>query len=335
MPDTNKIDITIDDVVSAWDDHYINHGQNMENLHMLPFESFGTMEAGTLIETTNTELREANIEVQEVLQQYQDDFTSKGGTVFTPVSIPLYNMKVDVGVIPHKLIKSWLGFLANTGNDPATYPFIQWLVQDYILKQTDEDLEMKAIYKGVYAAPVEGTAGDAGKVMNGIDKQLNVLEALGAGSGGFDPLTTGNLDEMSAKDFVTAIEEWFKQIPERFRYNEPLPINMNRTFRDKFRQGMHDKYNINYQATEQLTRLMFFENATIVGRASMQGKQRIWATPKRNLLFGVRGFSNKNVFDVQKLDRKVKFLTDFWIGCGFVMPQWIFSNEVASDSVSA
>lgn len=334
MQDLNKIDISIDDVVTAWGDYYLNHGQNMENLHILPFESFGTLDAGTLIQTDQTVLREANIEVQEVLQQYQDDFTSKGGVGFTPVTIPLYNVKVDVGVIPHKLIKSWLGFLANTGNDPATYPFIQWLVQDYILRQVDEDLEMKAIYKGVYAAPEEGTAGSADKVMNGIDKQLLDLEALGAGAGGFDPLTTGNLDEMSAANFVTAIEEWVKQIPERFRYNEALPINMNRTFRDKFRQGMHDKYNVNYAATEQLTRLMFYENVTVVGRASMQNKQRIWATPKRNLLIGVRGFSNKNVFDVQKLDRKVKFLTDWWIGCGFVIPEWIFSNEAESDSVS-
>jgi len=330
MPDTNKIDITIDDVVTAWGDYYLNHGQNMENLHILPFETFGTLQAGTLIQTDQTVLREANIEVQEVLQQYQDDFTSKGGTEFKPVTIPLYNVKVDVGVIPHKLIQSWLGFLANTGNDPATYPFIQWLVQDYILRQVDEDLEMKGIYKGVYQAPVEGTAGSADKVMNGIDKQLNDLETANK----IEPITTGNLDSMTAKDFVTAVENFVKEIPERFRYNAPLEISMNRTFRDKFRQGMFDKYNVNYQATEQLTRLMFFENITVAGRASMQGKQRIWTTPKQNLLIGVRGFTYKDAFDVQKFDRKVKFLTDWWIGLGFVIPEWIYTNESGSDSVS-
>lgn len=335
MPDLNKIDITIDDVISAWGDYYINHGQNMENLHMLPFEPFGTVNAGTLIATEQTVLREANVEVQEVLQQYQDDFTSKGGVEFLPVNIPLYNVKVDVGVIPHKLVASWLGFLTNSGNTPETYPFIAWLVQDYLLKQVDEDLEMKAIYKGVYAAPVSGTAGDASKAMNGIDFQLEALETLGAGAGGFDPFTLGNIGAMTAKDFVTAIEDNFvKEIPERYRYNTSLEVNMSRTFRDKFKQGMRDKYNVNYLQTDQMLRVMDFENITVAGRASMMNKQRIWATPKQNLLIGVKGFSNKNVFDVQKLDRKVKFLTDWWIGCGFVRGELVWSNELNNASIS-
>lgn len=331
MPDLNKINIEIQDVIDAWGDYYLNHGQNMENLHMLPFESFGTLEAGTLIQTEDTVLREANIEVQEVLQQYQDDFTSKGGTSFVPVTIPLYRVKVDVGVIPHKLVQSWLGFLTSTGNNPETYPFIQWLVQDYILRQVDEDLEMKAIYKGVYAPAVDGNAGEAGKVLNGIDFQLNQLES----DGKITPLSTGNLASMTPKNMVTALEDAFvREIPERFRYNEPLTINMNRTLRDKFRQGMREKYNVYYNQTDSLLRFMDFENITVEGRASMLGKQRVWATPRRNLLIGVRGFSNKNVFDVQKQDRKVKFLTDWFIGLGFVMPEWIFTNEAGSDSVS-
>jgi hypothetical protein len=43
---------------------------------------------------------------------------------------------------------------------------------------------------------------------------------------------------------------------------------------------------------------MDFENVTIVGRASMQSKNRIWMTPKFNLLLPVKGFSNKNGFDI-------------------------------------
>lgn len=323
MPDANKIDINIDEIVTAYGEHYINEGQNMENLHMLPFEPYGTQDAGTIVETDQTVLREANVEVQEILQQYQDDFTSKGGIAFEPVMIPLFNVKIDVGVIPHKLIKSWLGFLTDNGNTPETYPFISWLVEQYLLKQQDEDLELKAIYKAKYQAPVAGTAGSADKIMNGIETLLNTS----INGGDVVAFELGDLDALSAKDFVTKLEDAFvKQIPEKYRYNTQLKLNMNRTYRDKFRQGMRDKYNVNYQQTEQLTRLMDFENVTVEGRGSMIGKKRIWTTPKFNLLLPVKGFSNKNGFDVQKQDRKVKFLTDWWMGAGFVQPKLIWSS---------
>ena len=329
MADLNKINITIDDVITAFGNDYINSGQNMDNLHMLPFEETDTKEAGTIIETDQTVLREANVAVQEVLQQYQDDFTSKGGVSFEPVWIPLFNMKIDVGVIPHKLIKSWLGFLTNNDHTPENYPFITWLVTNYLIKQAQEDQELKAIYRGVYQAPVDGIAGSADKTMNGIEKLLIDLLAIGTANGalGIDPITTGDLSLLSPAAMVTAIENFWKSIPEKYRYNYTVDLNMSRAMRDKFRQGMRDKYNVYYGQTTAMTQLMDFENVTIVGRASMTNKKRIWATPKFNLLFPVKGFSNKNVFDVQKLDRKVKFLADWWQGAGFIQPQLIWTNE--------
>lgn len=333
MPDTNKITLDIDDVVTSWGEYYLNSGQNMDNLHMLPFEEYDTQTAGTIVETDQTVLREANVEVQEILQQYQDDFTSKGGVTFEPVNIFLYNIKIDVGVIPHKLINAWTGFLTNSGNDPETYPFIAWLVEKYLLKQGKEDFELKAVYTGVHEAPVEGTAGDAEKIINGIE----FLQNEGVTAGTISPISTVDLTSsgLSAKDMVTAIENWVKEIPEKYRYNIAMQISMSRTLRDKFRQGMRDKYNVNYMQTEQLTRLMDFENFTIEGRASMAGKGRIWTTPKWNLLFPVKGFSNKNAFDVQKVDRKVKFLTDWWQGVGFVQNQLVFMNDAEAPEVSS
>lgn len=323
MADLNKVEIGVDEVIAAYGDHYINEGQNMNNLHMLPFEPFGTQEAGTVIETDQTVLREANIEVSEVLQQYQDDFTSKGGVDFKPVMIPLYNVKIDAGFIPHKLIKSWLGFLTNNSILPETYPFIKWVVENYLLMQKDEDLELQAIYNGIYEAPVGGTAGAANKVMDGIGKLI--ADLLTASE--ITPITTGALGAMTAVNFVTAIETFVKSFPEKYRYNVPMAINMNRTLRDKFREGNRLKYNVYYTQDSSLDNVMGYDNITVAGRASMQGKGRIWATPKYNLLLPVKGFSNSKGFDVQKVDRKVKFLTDWWMGAGFVQPQLIFVNE--------
>lgn len=323
MPDLNKIEIGADEVVEAWGDYYLDHGQNMNNLHMLPFEESDTQTSGTILPTEETVIREANVEFQEVLQQYQDDFTNKGGVDFLPVNIFLQRLKIDTGVIPQKLVGTWLGFLTDSGNDPLTYPFVKWLPEKYLLKQAKEDFELKSVYSGVYEAPVEGTAGSASKVIDGIE----VLQNRFVNNNLLDPIETGDLAAVSASAMVTAIENFIKSIPEKYRYNYLMELNLSRTFRDKFKQGMRDKYNVNYQQTDQLLRVMDFENVTIVGRASMAGKKRIWCTPKFNALFPVKGFSNKNGFDVQKQDRKVKFLTDWWQGVGFIQPEILFMNS--------
>lgn len=324
MADLNKIDLNIDDVVAAWGDQYLDNGQNMSNLHMLPFEESDTQTAGTIEETNQTVIREANVETEEVLQAYQDAFTSKGGVTILPVNIFLQNVKIDVGVIPHKLIKSYVGFLTNSGNDPLTYTFIQWLAEQYLIKRGKEDFELKSVYGGVRVEPTDGTAGAASAAIDGIEKIQNDL----VGAGKIEPFTTGDLSAMTDANFVTAIENSFVQaIPEKYRYNYQMELSMSRSFRDKFRRGMRAKYNVNYAQTDVLNRLMDYENISVVGRASMTNKKRIWTTPKTNLLFPVKGFSNKNVFDVQKEDRKVKFLTDWWQGVGVVQPEIMWTNE--------
>ncbi len=321
MPDTNVTTINPTDVVTAWGDYYLNEGQNMDQIHLLPFEEFGSQSSATIIQTNDTIIREANVEVQEVLQQYQDDFTAKGGVSFKPVEIKLYNMKIDVAFIPQKLRATWLGFLTNNDRTPEDYPFVRWAIEQYVMKQKEADLE-KAFYNAVYEAPVEGVAGQVLKTMNGIEHIQNQLVA----SGDVDVITTIDLGSATPTQMVTAIEDFIREIPEKYRHEYALELNMNRTFRDKFKQGMRDKYNVNYLQTEQLLRVMDFENVSIVGRASMIGKERIWTTPKFNLLNPIKGFSNKDGFDVQKLDRKVKFLTDFWFGLGFVQPEILFMN---------
>jgi hypothetical protein len=202
MADLNKIEITADDIIEAYGDYYVNEGQNMENLHMLPFEESETQTAGLTFETEQTVIREANVEVQEILQQYQTDFTSKGGVEIVPVFFPLFQMKIDVGIYADHLKKSWLGFLTTNKTTPEEYPIVKWIVEVYLVAQAKQDIEKLAIYKGIYEAPAVGVAGEGAKAMNGIEKILNDFYA----AGDIDPIVTGDLDAMSAVAFVTAIE---------------------------------------------------------------------------------------------------------------------------------
>ena len=39
-------------------------------------------------------------------------------------------------------------------------------------------------------------------------------------------------------------------------------------------------------------------------------------TPELNAVLGVKGGSNKDIVEVEKVDRQVKVYTDFWMGLG-------------------
>lgn len=321
--DVNNVDFTIDEIIAAWGDYYLKNGQNMSNLHTLPMESFGSAEAGYMEETDQTVIREANVRFGEVLQPYQHGFTPKGSIAMLPVEIKLHHVKVDFQMLPNQLKGKWTDFLVLNSLDPTAYPIVAYIVEQYIIPQTKHDLETKSFYKGQSKAPDEGVAGLAIDAMDGLEKALVDMEAANK----IDWINTGAWSG-TASTFVTQIENFVKSIPEMYRHDQVLELNMNRTNRDKFKQGMRDKYNINYQQTNQLLQVMDFENISIAGRASMMGKDKVWATPKDNLGTFVKGFSNKEAFDLQKFDRYVKFLSDWWIGTGFIQPEMIFANEL-------
>ncbi len=317
-----RTDITVDQIVQDFGDYYLDSGQNQQNLHMLPFESFETKDAFTIVPTDDTILREGNVEVTEILQQYQDDFTPKGEVSIDPVQIPLYKMKIDQEFNPHKLQRTWLGFLTSNNTDTTTWPFVRWFIEMYLMKQNMEDMEMKAIYKGVYAPPVEGEPGEASKVMNGVDKIIDDFIAANK----VTPIAIGALAADEA-DFVTQIEEFVQTLPEKYRYMN-MELNMNRTNRDKYKRGVRAKYKANYDPKDIKNYLVAdYENITVVGRPSMAGKNRIWCTPKYNALFGVKGFENANGFQVEKAKRKVAVFTEWWAGCGFIQPKILFTSD--------
>lgn len=330
MPDLRNVDISTTELVDQFGDYYLNNGQNMNNLHMLPYEPFGTAEEGTIYETDQTVLREGNVRTEEVLQPYQHEFTPKGGVKILPISIFLQNAKVDVKILPNQLKKSWAEFLLSNDLDPVAYPLVAYIIEKYLIPKVQEDLELNAIYKGKYVAPEENVAGAASEIMNGVETILNELEAADK----LDWITSGTVPTDVA-DFVDYVENFVAAIPEKYRYKTKMCIQMNRTLRDRFKKGMRKKYNTYYNqaglpsgATDNVT-VMDHDNITICGQASMIGKNKIWCTPKENFIVPVKGFSNKSAFDVQKIDRYVKFLSDWWIGVGFIQPELIFATEQA------
>ncbi len=313
--------ITPDDVITAFGAYYIDQGQNMTNLKMRPFQPFETLEAFTVFPTDETVFRMSDVQVGEILQPYQDTFTPKGSVTFEPVQIGMFQQKIDQAYNPNNLVASWLGFLTANKTNRLEWPFVAWFISVYLMKQVDKDLETKGIYSGVYAAPTPGTAGTAIGAMNGAKKLIN--DAITASK--ITPITFGT-PATDPVDFCVQVETFCKGIPELY-WGEKIQFNMSKTLALRYQEGRRIKYNMYYAQESDLNKIGLFPNFEVAGRFSMNGSNKIWGTPLYNAWAPVKGYSNKNGFELEKVDRKVKIYTDWWMGIGFVMYDLVFTND--------
>jgi len=312
--------ITATDVVNDFGAFYINGGQNEMDIHDTLRESFSDQDDFTVIETEDTVLRAVNTEFTEVLQPFQTGFTPKGGVSFLPKAIQLFNVKIDQSFYPDSLTNSWIGFLTSNGLDRTQWPFVRWFVEKYVMGQISHDM-VKNLYGAVYAAPTPGTAGAASSSFNG----LKYLIDYGIDENTITPITTGTLDT-DPVDFATQIEGFAKAIPELY-WETPMGLQMSRANAMRYKEGRRKKYNSNYAQVADAMAVQDLENIIIKGRGSMSGKSKIWATPKANAIMAFKGGSNKNIVEIEKVDRQVKVYTDFWVGLGFINDGLVFTND--------
>jgi hypothetical protein len=317
MADTT---LTATDIVSDFGEYYLNGGQGEQDILMRPYEAFGTKEAFTTIPTDDTILRLSDTEVGELLQPYQDAFTPKGSVEFKPIEVALTQVKIDNEFNPSFLQNTWLGFLTSNKVDRSEWPFIRWFIDKYLLGQADEDIEMKAIFNGIKAAIVPGTAGTAIGAMNGLKKQINA----GITAGDITAIATGAFS-LNPKDFVTQIEEFVAEIPEKY-WEKGMKLNMSRKLARRYRTGRREKYNLYYAQMDDLS-VVEDSAITVAGRASHSGSEKIWMTPQANYVLGVKGFSNKGAFEIEHVKRKVAVYTDWWMGIGYLQADLVFTND--------
>lgn len=318
--------ITASSVVTDFGAFYIDAGQNDSNIQTRLMEPFGTMDSFRVIESDDTVLRETNAAFSEVLQSFQKTFTPKGGVTFTPKAIPLFNVKVDELFYPDDLKNTWLGFLTSKKLDRTEWPFVRWFIEVYVLNQIKKDLEMSAIFGGIYVAPTAGTANAASATMDGIRKKIN--DAITATT--TTAIATGapNADNVL---FCEQIEAFIAAVPETY-WHEDMTLNMSRKNLLKYQRGRQKKYNMYYNQSSELSTVEGFDNIKIKGLASVTGSNKIWMTPDMNAVLGMKGGSNKDIVEVEKVDRQVKVYTDFYIGVGFIDDGVIFTNDQDLDA---
>lgn len=323
--------VNIQNIIDEYGKYYLNSGQNKSRIKGVPFLEGETLKIPGMmhVNTKDTIYQMANPIYQKLLQQFQTAFTPKGGVTFKANEVQLRNVKADLEIIPHDIEESWLGFLAgDSSRNIENWPIVRYIIEEYLANMIAEERETDIIYKGVYGAPTEGTAGEGAEAYDGFrklikagaereDYPINVIEDIGV---------------LDYDDAFDQIELFSKEIASQFR-NKNILIFVAPEFERAYLEGKRAKGFYNITGDSAIGTRIDFTRHTIMGLESMAGTNDIWASLGENL-YHIRKRSDDMVnIDLQKADRVVKLLMDWWeavgIGCNKLV--WASRNTLIDD----
>ena len=315
---------TIDALVQEFGALYLNNGQNLSSLFKGLMQPGKTLNLPGIhhIKTNESVWRAANPIIQSMLQGFQIDFTPKGNVDFHPNEIRLQQMKVDLQIVPHLIEESWLGFLNGDSDKIEKWPITKYLMQQ-VLDSVEQDKELEVAYKGIHQAPTAGTPNNASQVMDGFHVKLQQAAADQQ-----YPLHVVNISgggALTAATVFDQVEEFCHALPERYR-SLPLYIFMSDDMRLAYLQTKRDRGFYTIKEDTEITTRVDFTNSHIVSLPSMAGTNHMWATLPKNIVHLTKRNLSTAHMDVQKTDRIVKILIDWWEAIGFICNDYVFAT---------
>lgn len=306
--------ITVQNIIESYGAYYEQGGQNLNRIKAFPMQEPEMLKnsGAQTIMTKDTIYRMANPIFESVLQPYQKKFTAKGDVKFLPNEIRLRQMKVDMSFFPSDIEDSWLGFLAgDSSRNQENWPIARYMLEEYLLPKALEDKELEAVYKGKYKAPTAGTAGAPADAMDGF-KQLMIANKTGE----YAINVIDGLGEFSDADAQDWIEEFDAKISSQFR-NKKMLIFVAPEMLLAYLRNRRDNKNYNISSDAQVSTNIDFTNHQLIGCQAMSGTKDIFATIPQNIVHvKKRDIASTNI-DIQKSDREVKLLIDWWEAVGF------------------
>jgi hypothetical protein len=241
-------------------------------------------------------------------------------------------VKVNVEEIPDLYVNMWLGFLASEGGkDPnvnrATWPFVRWYVEKYLIPQAKEDQYLEAAY-GVWADPgTDATPSTHGESFDGIFVEVN----RDVDAGYTTPISTGALFT-DPELFVDQVEDFWEQVTDKYRGHPSMIINMHDTLVQRYKLGRQEKYGITDEAEKM--KLNNRSNVSVLGHFNfIQGaggspSEKLIACPPGLLKKGVRvGNKEDQGLRLEQVDYTLKLFNDWHIMYLTLDPRVTFTND--------
>jgi hypothetical protein len=320
--------------------YYQPRGQNAERLRKLLMQNTTAFDAQFTTMPMNGDVLETGLMTHgRVLQAFKPKWSPLGQLQGTPRKTALRRVKINVEEIPDQLVNTWLGFLADAeGKDPnvnrATWPFVRWYVEKYLIPQAKQDQYYEAYY-GVWADPgTDATPSAEGTALDGIMFQLNT----DIDNGDITTIPTGALDT-DPEAFLEQVEAFAEQIDNRYR-GEMLDINMHDTYAQRFKAGLEEKNLLTpneVKGTNMYT-LPKRTNIRVVGHFNwLQGvggapSEKFLCAPKGILVKAVRtGSKEDSTLRLEQVDYTLKMFNDWHVLYTYMDPRVVFTNDQELD----
>lgn len=318
--------ITTTDIVREYGAYYIDAGQNKKRILNMLSQGSEIVKYATPIKTDDTIFRLANATFHSLVQPFQKTFTQKGGVDIVPNEIRQYRFKLDDEFMPDEFYATWLGFLTAQQVDRKEWPFVKWLIEVYYKNQIDQDMELNEYYKGVYATPQAGVAGEDGTGMNGVQHLLRAGVEVGT-------INSIDIGELNASTIFDQIETFTDKISEVYQGIKMNVFLSRRWFKkymqDKRVQGFYQKF-----SDKDIDSGIDFTPLNVIGLASMVGTEDIFCTPAQNFLHVAPATITKNSFKFEEAKRAVAVMADWAEGLGFGINQAVWTNIQKAGSAS-
>jgi hypothetical protein len=319
--------MTVAELISAFGAYYKNNGQGTQSLYQVLRQPFVTESMFTPIYTDETIWQAARASFNKVLQPFQRAFTPIQTGAFTPLEIRMFHVKGEVIEYPDDLEATWLGFLASSNLKRSEWPIVRWMIENQFYPQLKQDLELDAIGRGKFVAPTPGVASEPIKSMNGIQTIIDTHET----GGRIIPITMGAVPT-DDKLLVDYVEDFGDQIDKKY-WSLPMDVGLSQSLTRRYARGYRTKYgkDIDFNAANgvrvQLTNLTLKPLPSMDLKNDGTACNRIFCTPKNNMVLLKKKTMNLEATDIQAVDRDVKVMTDFWLGAGFILPEIVFCTD--------
>ena len=271
----------------------------------------------------NDEVSLTEMVLSEVLQPGgKDDFNPKGGFKPKPRIGKVRPCKVDMTFKHSDITRIWKSYLgelakATARNSPYDLPFESFFVEQ-IIKKAQNDLRLKAAFKGVLKA--DGTA--AADTMTGwltlIKNRVTSLEIPTANVFAGAPITSSN-----AIDQFRGVK---KLISDEYR---DLPL-VCFAAPSKIEAYMED-YQITHGSlpynTEFKKNTLDGSNIRFIAEPGMSGSDRIFITLEENMFWLADNVANTSSIIIEKEKRNIHVLMDFECAPEFGIDELIWTND--------
>jgi uncharacterized protein YciU (UPF0263 family) len=318
--------ITTTAIVQEYGAYYIDAGQNKKRILNMLSQGSEIVKYATPIKTDDTIFRLANATFHSLVQPFQKTFTQKGGVDIVPNEIRQYRFKLDDEFMPDEFYATWLGFLTAQQVDRKEWPFVKWLIEVYYKTQIDQDMELNEYYKGIYATPQAGVAGEDGTGMNGVQHLLKA----GVEQGTMNSVDIGELNASTIFDQIEAFTDEISEVYQGVKMNVFMSRHwLKKYLQDKRVQGFYQKF-----SEKDIDSGIDFTPLNVIGLASMVGTEDIFCTPAQNFLHVAPATITKNSFKFEEAKRAVAVMADWSEGLGFGINQAVWTNIQKTGSAS-